>query len=139
MCRASPYARAVSKQSIGAILDGLYYEASTQRGKGTSFERLVRQFLRTEPRYAERFDEVWMWADWPDRGARPDRGIDLVARERETGELCAVQCKFYDPAHTVSKADVDTFLAESGTGEFTSRLFVSTTNKWNRAAEQTVA
>lgn len=129
----------MSKQSIGAILDGLYYEASTQRGKGTSFERLVRQFLLTEPRYAERFDEVWMWADWPDRGARPDRGIDLVARERETGELCAVQCKFYDPAHTVSKADVDTFLAESGTGEFTSRLFVSTTEHWNRAAEQTVA
>jgi len=128
----------VSKTSIGAILDGLYFEARTQRGKGTSFERLVRQFLLTEPQYAERFDEVWMWVDWPGRSARPDRGIDLVARERETGELCAVQCKFYDPEHTVTKKDVDTFLAESGTGEFTSRLFVSTTQRWNPAAAQTV-
>lgn len=133
-----PYAPTVSTQSIAAILDDLYFKARTERGKGTSFERLVRQFLLTDPRYAERFDEVWMWAEWPDRGRRPDRGIDLVARERQTGELCAVQCKFYDPAHAVTKADVDTFLAESGTGEFSSRLFVSTTEHWNRAAVQTV-
>jgi len=122
------------------ILDGLYFDTRTQRGKGTAFERLVRQFLLTDPRYAERFDEVWMWSDWPERGARPDRGIDLVARERETGELCAVQCKFYDPdTGVITKGDVDSFLAESGTGEFTSRLFVSTTEHWNSAAEETVS
>ena len=130
----------VSESNIGAILDGLYFEARTQRGRGTSFERLVRQFLLTDPRYAERFDEVWMWSDWPQRGARPDHGIDLVARERETGELCAIQCKFYDPqTGVITKNDVDSFLAESGTGEFTSRLFVSTTEHWNSAAEETVS
>ena len=130
----------VSQSRIAEILDGLYFEAKTQRGKGTAFERLVRQFLLTDPRYAERFDEVWMWSDWPERGARPDRGIDLVARERETGELCAVQCKFYDPdTGVITKGDVDSFLAESGTGEFTSRLFVSTTEHWNSAAEETVS
>ena len=130
----------VSQSRIAEILDGLYFEAKTQRGKGTSFERLVRQFLLTDPRYAERFDDVWMWSDWPGRGARPDHGIDLVARERETGELCAVQCKFYDPqTGVITKNDVDSFLAESGTGEFTSRLFVSTTERWNSAAEETVS
>ena len=130
----------VSQSRIAEILDGLYFEAKTQRGKGTSFERLVRQFLLTDPRYAERFDEVWMWSDWPDRGTRPDHGIDLVARERETGELCAVQCKFYDPqTGVITKNDVDSFLAESGTSEFTSRLFVSTTERWNSAAEETVS
>ncbi|WP_275669562.1 restriction endonuclease [Actinomyces procaprae] len=127
-----------SQSRVAALLDELYFNAQTQRGKGTSFERLVRQFLLTDPRYAERFDEVWMWRDWPGRGARPDRGVDLVARERDTGDLCAVQCKFYDPQSQVTKADVDTFLAESGTGEFTSRLFVSTTDKWNSAAAATV-
>ena len=130
----------VSQSRIKVILDGLYFDARTQRGKGTAFERLVRQFLLTDPRHAERFDEVWMWSDWPERGARPDRGIDLVARERETGELCAVQCKFYDPdTGVITKGDVDSFLAESGTGEFTSRLFVSTTEHWNSAAEETVS
>ncbi|PKY96030.1 damage-inducible protein [Actinomyces naeslundii] len=130
----------VSQSRIAKILYSLHVEAKTQRGKGTAFERLVRQFLLTDPRYAERFDEVWMWSDWPERGARPDRGIDLVARERETGELCAVQCKFYDPqTGVITKNDVDSFLAESGTGEFTSRLFVSTTERWNSAAEETVS
>ena len=71
----------VSQSRIAEILHALDFEAQTQRGKGTAFERLVRQFLLTDPRYAERFDEVWMWSDWPERGARPDRGIDLVARE----------------------------------------------------------
>lgn len=127
-----------NESRVGALLDELYFNAQTQRGKGTSFERLVRQFLLTDPRYAERFDEVWMWRDWPDRGTRPDRGVDLVARERDTGELCAVQCKFYDPESQVTKPDVDSFLAESGTGEFSSRLFVSTTDKWNSAAASTV-
>jgi len=130
----------VSQSRIAKILYNLHIEAKTQRGKGTAFERLVRQFLLTDPRHAERFDEVWMWSDWPERGARPDRGIDLVARERETGELCAVQCKFYDPqTGVITKNDVDSFLAESGTGEFTSRLFVSTTERWNSAAEETVS
>ena len=134
----APYAARVSEASVGKILDDLYYEAETQRGKGTSFERLVRQFLLTDPRYATRFDEVWMWPNWPGRGGRPDHGIDLVARERETGDLCAIQCKFYDPQRTITKPDVDSFLAESGTGEFTSRLFVSTTNRWNGAAEAVI-
>ena len=71
----------VSQSRIAKILYNLHIEAKTQRGKGTAFERLVRQFLLTDPRHAERFDEVWMWSDWPERGARPDRGIDLVARE----------------------------------------------------------
>ena len=48
----------VSQSRIKEILDGLYFDARTQRGKGTAFERLVRQFLLTDPRHAERFDEV---------------------------------------------------------------------------------
>ncbi len=133
-----PYALSVSEKSIGAILDRLYYEADNQRDKGTAFERLVQAFLRTDPVFAERFDEVWMWSQWPGRRGRPDRGIDLVARRRDGSGMCAVQCKFYDPKHRVTKDDVDSFLAESGKEEFTSRLVVSTTNLWNRAAEATI-
>ncbi|MDN5963978.1 MAG: DEAD/DEAH box helicase family protein, partial [Actinomyces sp.] len=128
----------MSETSAGALLDRLYFSATSEREKGDLFERLVRRFLLTDPQYAERFDQVWRWSEWPGHGHRPDRGIDLVARERETGRLCAGQCKFYDPAHQLSKPDIDSFLAESGRMEFDSRLIVSTTEKWNRAAEQTV-
>ena len=46
----------VSQSRIAEILHALDFEAQTQRGKGTAFERLVRQFLLTDPRHAERFD-----------------------------------------------------------------------------------
>jgi len=128
----------VSEAAIGKILDDLYYGASDERGKGAAFERLCQSFLRLDPVYAERFDEVWLWSEWPDRGSRRDMGIDLVARSRDGSGLCAVQCKFYSPDHQVTKADVDTFLAESGKTGFTSRLFISTTNRWNRAAEDAI-
>ena len=107
---------------IAYVLDKLYYSAKDERDKGDKFERMVRKYLLTEPLYADRFDEVWRWMDWPDRGKRPDHGIDLVARERDTGDLAAVQCKFYDPAHYLTKGDIDSFLAESGHFPFRSRL-----------------
>jgi len=107
---------------IAYVLDKLYYSAKDEHDKGDKFERMVRKYLLTEPLYADRFDEVWRWMDWPDRGKRPDHGIDLVARERDTGDLAAVQCKFYDPAHYLTKGDIDSFLAESGHFPFRSRL-----------------
>ena len=54
--------------------------------------------------YGQLFDEVWRWLEWPDRGGKVDTGIDLVARERETGEYTAIQCKFYEPTHTCPRA-----------------------------------
>ena len=92
---------------ISYILDKLYHSATSERDKGDKFERLIRKYLLVEPLFADRFDQVWRWSDWPERGARPDRGIDLIARERETGDLVAVQCKFYDPTHYLTKPDID--------------------------------
>lgn len=123
---------------IDFILDKLYHSATSERDKGDKFERLIRKYLLVEPLFASRFDDVWRWMDWPERGNRPDRGIDLVARERETGDLVAVQCKFYDPAHYLTKPDIDSFLSESGKEPFRSRLVVSTTDRWNTAAEAAI-
>ena len=42
-------------------------------GKGTAFERLMASYLRTAPEFADRFDEVYLWQEWPEQGqaARP--------------------------------------------------------------------
>lgn len=123
---------------INYVLDKLYFSATDEHDKGDKFERLVRKWLLTEPVHADRFDEVWRWMDWPERGNRADRGIDLVARERETGQFVAVQCKFYDPAHYLTKPDIDSFLSESGKHPFRARIVVSTTDKWNSAARAAI-
>lgn len=123
---------------IEYVLDNLYFSSKDERDKGDKFERLVRTWLLTEPVHADRFDEVWRWMEWPERGNRPDRGIDLVARERETGDLVAVQCKFYEPEHYLTKPDIDSFLSESGKHPFRARMVISTTDRWNSAARAAI-
>ena len=55
-----------------------------------------------------------MWNEWPRKGKVGDVGIDLVAQDSATGEYCAIQCKFYLPEHTLSKADIDSFFTAAG-------------------------
>ncbi len=119
------------------ILDDYLFKSASTVERGTKFERLVKQFLVTDVQWAATFEHVWMWNEWPDHTGH-DVGIDLVAQERDTQRLFAVQCKFYDPAHTLSKPDIDTFLSASGKHPFAGRLVVSTTDKWNKNAEDAI-
>jgi len=99
----------------------------------------------TDPQYAELLDQVWLWSEWPDRWGK-DAGIDLVARERATGDYWAIQCKFYLPDHYLPKDGIDLFLSESGrqfatnegTKAFVNRLIVSTTDHWSSEAEKSL-
>jgi len=120
--------------TIHDLLDEYERIAPDQRTKGFYFEKLIREFLATDPVYAAQYDEVWLWSDWPGREGKVDTGIDLVARERYSGELCAIQCKFISPRFTLEKANIDSFFTASGKHPFTSRIIVSTTNKWSKHA-----
>jgi len=82
---------------------------------------------------------VFAWQDWPGRGGKHDTGIDLVAVDRQTGGNVAIQCKFYAAGHNVSKPDIDSFLAASGTTGFTRRIIVSTGADWGPNAEAALA
>ncbi|MHB8231894.1 MAG: type ISP restriction/modification enzyme [bacterium] len=115
------------------------------RDKGTFFEKLIAKYLLTDPEYANKIEKVWRWEEWdecPDRGK--DSGIDLVAREIDTGNYWAVQCKFFDQDYNLQKADIDSFFTASGkryniSGEykpFNFRLIVSTTDNWSSEAEK---
>ncbi|NLL36368.1 MAG: DEAD/DEAH box helicase, partial [Fretibacterium sp.] len=115
----------------------LTVETGANRLKGNWFELLCLWFFKHDPLYRQRFSEVWMWSDWPGRGGRPDTGIDLVASVRDGG-LCAIQCKFFEPGHSVQKADIDSFLALSGQEGFTERLIVSVADDWSSNAENAI-
>lgn len=108
--------------------------ARDTREKGHLLERLTRAYLTAEPQWTAKFDEVWLWQDWPGRQGRPDTGIDLVARERFGGGYCAIQCKFYAPSHSIQKADLDSFFTASGKAPFTTRMVVSTSTRWSKHA-----
>ena len=112
-------------------LRGLVVDDPKTAVQGRRFERLAAGALRAHPgEYGrERFAEVWLWNEWPERealGYGRDVGIDIVARQTPAygGGLCAIQCKFHQ--REVPTAGVDSFLAASATSDFASRLLVAT-------------
>jgi predicted helicase len=121
--------------TIHSLLADIRATALSEREKGDRFERLMQAYLRTDPLYAERFSAVWMWGEWPERDTGRDTGIDLVAEERDGDGYCAIQCKFYASDHRLEKADIDSFFTASGKAPFTSRLIISTTDRWGPNAE----
>lgn len=106
--------------------------------RGTKFEQLMVRYFQLDPLLNARYDQVWRWVDWPDRQGG-DTGIDLVARERGSGELTAIQCKFYEPTLTLSKSHLDSFFTASGKKPFTNRIIISTTDRWGSNAEAALA
>ncbi|WP_227878498.1 restriction endonuclease [Arthrobacter dokdonensis] len=118
------------------VLDRLYFTAIDSKDKGSKFERLIKRYLELEPKYADQFSDVWMWQEYPGRDGKVDTGIDLVAKDRYTGELTAIQCKFYDPMSTLQKAQIDSFFTAAGKTDFSYGMVVSTTDKWSKHAEE---
>ncbi|EHN59081.1 type ISP restriction/modification enzyme [Oenococcus kitaharae] len=125
-----------STQSFDRLVEEINQTAGdVQRDRGTLFERLVVTYLKNEPLYANKFDHVWMLADVPDRYGIPkkDTGVDIVASDKLTGELTAVQAKFYQGK--VGKATIDSFMAEMNKSYYATGLIVSTIDDWNKNAE----
>ena len=133
----------MNKMTFSNLFHELVTASRTNRDKGVQLERLMKRYLTVDPQYKNRLAEIWLWSEWPDRWG-PDVGIDLVAREHGSGDYWAIQCKFYDPAYALQKADIDSFFTASGKrfqtagGErgFSQRLIVATTDKWSKHAEQ---
>ena len=73
--------------------------ATSQYGKGRSFERLMKTALTRESDiWRHRFAKVWMWDEWPERDGvryryRPDRGgtgtADCAPSSAKSLNLCA--------------------------------------------------
>lgn len=130
------------------ILRKFRTESFTEKEKGTKFERLMRSWLLTDPRYNE-LEQVWLWEDFPGRKdfGGTDTGIDLVAKT-EMGDYWAIQCKCYAENSVIDKPAVDSFLATSGrkftnevtlqTARFSNRVWISTTSHWGSNAEETI-
>ena len=124
---------------VGDALDRILAKASSESEKGRWFEHLFMAVVTDNPDFD--VSEIWPWRDWPDRERRTgldgrDHGIDLVAQLND-GTTVAIQCKCFAESHSVSKRDIDSFLAESSREAFGLRWIVSTSG-WNSAAERAI-
>ena len=131
------------------VLQRFRTESFTEREKGAKFEKLIKKWFQTDPRYADKLQEVWLWEEFPgkkDFGGK-DLGIDLVAKT-DLGDYWAIQCKCYDERAIISKAVVDSFISTAHrafiddltlkTTYFSNLIWVSTTLRWGANAEETL-
>lgn len=105
-----------------------------QRDRGTAFEKMVVAYLKNEPAYKQKFSDVWMLNEVPEKYGIPKRdiGVDIVARDY-AGNLTAVQAKYYKGK--VCKDTINSFVAEAGKDYYAAGMLVSSTDEWNRNAE----
>ena len=130
--------------TVDKLLENYRRLEISERDKGAKFERLMKNFLLTNPVYRGKFSDVWLWSEFPfrDELGTVDLGIDIVCKAVD-GEFWAVQCKFYAETSTIDKAAVDTFLATSsktfdGGKKFSVRLWISTSDNLTDNAEITL-
>lgn len=111
---------------------------NNQRDRGTFFEELVKIYLQNEPVYKNLYSDVWLLKEIPEKYGIPkqDTGVDLVAKNRITGKLTAIQAKFYQGK--IGKAEINSFIAELGKSYYSDGLIVSTTDEWNQNALNTI-
>lgn len=122
-------------------MDEIDDEKRSQRDRGTLFELLTVAYLQNEPTYKRLYDNVWKLSDVPAEYNIPkkDTGVDLVAKERETGDLVAVQCKFYSKDTKIRKDDIDSYLNEVGKSYYSKGLIVTSTDEWSDNAEEALS
>ncbi|MBH1553992.1 DEAD/DEAH box helicase [Stenotrophomonas maltophilia] len=123
--------------TLKTLLDTLRQSSMSEREKGTYFEDLILAYLRNEATYKDLYAQVWTWGEWaPANGfSAKDDGIDLVAEVAGTGEIHAIQCKFYATDYKLRKEDIDSFFTASGRKPFVRRIIFSTTLNWTEHAE----
>ncbi|WP_110208592.1 DEAD/DEAH box helicase family protein [Nocardioides daejeonensis] len=126
--------------TINELLGDLRATALDERDKGDRFERLIKAYLKTDPEWASKFSDVWLWSEWDGRGNVPDIGIDLVAQHRDRDGFAAIQAKFYDAGSKVAKGDIDSFLAATMRPDFqfTTRYVFDTSAGWTNNVEKEV-
>ena len=123
-------------KNFTSFLIELRKRAKSEKEKGYLFEKAIKDFLKQSPEHS--FEDVWLWSEWPDLSkhgfSKKDLGIDLVAKEQETGKIWAIQCKCFDEHRQVNKQDIDSFFTLSGKNPFKVRLIVTTTTNWGENA-----
>ena len=108
-----------------------------EQGAGKKFEVFCKWFLENDPEWSKTVDKVWLWDDYPNKWQRQDLGTDLVFKDSE-GLIWAVQVKCYGEHRTITKGDMNSFLADTGRKEVDRRLWMQTTNKMEAKADKTL-
>lgn len=74
-----------NEESFLKLLDDMRNSSQSRREQGTKFEKLMQKVFRTSPLYAEMYDTVWLWSEFPYADTN-DIGIDIIVKKRDKDE-----------------------------------------------------
>lgn len=57
----------MSATSLLQVLDKYRQVSFSLRNQGMRFEQLMKAYLQTDPTYANYFQKVWLWEEFPSR------------------------------------------------------------------------
>lgn len=129
---------ATFNELIKQIDKNLPNDGKHTRDRGTAFEKMAVAYFKNEPAYKNKFSNVWMLSEVPAEYniSRVDTGVDIVAKDRVSGKLTAIQAKFYKGK--ISKGDIDSFVAETSKDYYADGILITTTDDWNKHAENDI-
>ncbi|WP_375681518.1 DEAD/DEAH box helicase [Bartonella sp. AP60NXGY] len=116
--------------TLRSLLQSYREQTTSNTLRGKLFEDFVTKYLMYDPLHYGRYEKVesyYEWAKEREGWNKNDIGIDLVAKLRNQEGYVAIQCKFYQADHQISKKDIDSFIAASGKDIFKYRLLVDST------------
>ncbi|WP_375676567.1 MULTISPECIES: DEAD/DEAH box helicase [unclassified Bartonella] len=116
--------------TLRSLLQSYREQTTSNTLRGKVFEDFVTKYLMYDPLHYGRYEKVesyYEWAKEREGWNKNDIGIDLVAKLRNQEGYVAIQCKFYQADHQISKKDIDSFIAASGKDIFKYRLLVDST------------
>ncbi|WP_375703841.1 DEAD/DEAH box helicase [Bartonella sp. AD13SXNS] len=116
--------------TLRSLLQSYREQATSNALRGKVFEDFVTKYLMYDPLHYGRYEKVQTYYEWAQKREgwnKNDIGIDLVAKLRNQEGYVAIQCKFYQADHQISKKDIDSFIAASGKDIFKYRLLVDST------------
>ena len=99
--------------------------------QGKAFEKLCKIFFENDDIQKQEYNKIWFYTDWARLNpsfSNSDIGIDLVGELRDGSGLAAIQCKFFNFNHQVSKSDLDTFISASANDIFKRLVLIDTSN-----------
>ena len=122
--------------TFSEIVKQIDSNVTNQRDRATAFEKLAVAYLKNEPAFKNKYSDVWMLNEVPAEYniSKQDTGVDIVAKDRITGKLTAVQAKYYKGK--VGKDAINSFIAESSKEYYADGIIISSTDEWNKNAKK---
>tara|TARA_R110000851_G_scaffold154865_1_gene297184 strand:+ start:929 stop:2605 length:1677 start_codon:yes stop_codon:yes gene_type:complete len=118
--------------NFNKALEKIRSKSSNTVEQGVAFEKLSKIYFENDDVQKQEFNKIWHYKDWAKENtnfSKTDIGIDLVGELKDGSGLAAIQCKFFNQAHQITKEDLDSFVSAASNKIFTRLVLIDTSNE----------